>query len=369
MCPVYKEVNYPRWESSQKSLFVRTVWAEGCRHVILCENDRINKYLKLPSKSSRASSSSLKNNTIYKTTKRTNWNNFQVSPMKIILSGIRNLTKEECLQSRRSFREIPCSGVLKTITINVIPNDKVKFKTINDDIVITPSKRFDTVNLLKAFKLPRDFDENHLEEHIKENDYNKSYKFPHLLTSSPIYHFESFPDYTNSTLSDRVLTWLDLAVQRIENNEENLNITPELKSELLSHKSKGHPHQLQTNLRRNHPQDTKSFNRSRSCEYHESRGPTPTTHLIKANDAPKTNSIEDNTLICERIRDLKLSIPQIESREEATQIHPQTSQRCKNKTEILKRQLHIFMPNISKRNEDCDSTVSDKSSLLKRSSL
>ncbi|RZB40729.1 hypothetical protein BDFB_008743 [Asbolus verrucosus] len=162
-----------RWESSSRPLFVRTVWRDGHRHVVLREDDVAS-----PARTSRRSVSSTSRRSAKPPPTPDN-SGFKVPSVKLLLAGWRGPKTRRCKTEARS-REY----VKTAITIDIIPSDSVRYSDINKQV------SFDNVKKLSA----------------------KSSSFE-VTETPPPFSYDNYCVEQFASLSERVMIWLDLAIQ------------------------------------------------------------------------------------------------------------------------------------------------------------
>ncbi|KAK9871090.1 hypothetical protein WA026_011373 [Henosepilachna vigintioctopunctata] len=174
------------WESSKRSLFVRTVWKDGHHHVLL-QNDKMNNRQSVATKTT---SQSRKNSSRIKTTE----------------SSFGQVSNNTRLKRFRSLR------------IDSVKSEKYKKVTIYDheDLHTKPRTAGDTKNI---------FVDNRIRSQHNDHKYQKITTRSHTIDSGYEYRnsilagefpvgggiLKSYDQFTS--LSDRVIVWLDLATQ------------------------------------------------------------------------------------------------------------------------------------------------------------
>ncbi|EFA11899.1 hypothetical protein TcasGA2_TC004056 [Tribolium castaneum] len=174
-----------RWESSKRPLFIRTVWKDGHHHVLFKKEDETRtRARKNPGTARRHPDLSTP----------------QVPPVTLFLSGLRSFSEHAKIRkSAKTDRKFAKSA----LTVDVIPGDSVRFSDLNKQVFFQNEKKIH----FKAKSL----------EVEREN-----------LETPPPFSYENFcMDQFNTTLSERVIIWLDLAVQ----NNKVIKILPPKKLE------------------------------------------------------------------------------------------------------------------------------------------
>lgn len=174
----------PRWQSSQRPLFVRTVWVNGIRHAILSADDPLLQYVPLTS-SSRPSTTSSRSST-------------KSSPSIINFGRYRI---EGCLVNLRLAK-------------NTVPSDGVYLQEDNgdDDYINEAVYRIRNNN-------KDDADNNCFDNDSSDNDAQLLPKLRQFIRPLSFYEHDKSADTSEDAmlpelqnpLSERVLQWLDLS--------------------------------------------------------------------------------------------------------------------------------------------------------------
>lgn len=312
-----------RWESSNRRLFVKTVWVDGHHHVVLEDEDPANFARRQKKPRSRLSSGcSTKSAPDVKNSQK-NLQNLRVSTVKLLLSGMRSQGKE----TNHRSRVFTPKCLHESFTIDIIPNDHIKVKHLNQEI------QFSCRPTIPRFS---------------------RYKSSDQMTSSGKLSF--IPNGDN-TLSERVLVWLDLATSNGEINPAASSLQNARKGRVATANVCSFDQKFQEASVFMKGDDICQLNRvgvggdepiSKSA-----RSPRdPNEILVKQNKqkrveemrTAKENALSGDLLEINRTKCLR----------------PETA----------KRQLHIFLPHLPKKSSECDSTLTvssnNSSSLSKR---
>lgn len=332
------------WESSTKSLFVRTVLVNGRRHAILNENDPHATIKFQVKKSKRASNSAkISKNSPTKRNSPVASENMGVSSVKVYLAGYRSYQKRRSAKHPENLQQ---TNLHDTISINVVPPAHLSLKTIVGDFSLDRKKA--TVKDLKVSGFSTSLD-------CSQGRAPKEKTF--LLNCNDQYN----------ALSDRVIMWLDLATQTIGTSdvENSLGRKHDIRNRISTAL-------VCTNLQKRIPVHVPLKPRLKTCIPKTSPIPESREEEKKDNDwdnpilsiTQLRSDAEDGQSIRNVIPNRRM--PLITSRrehndEEVTNLRS----KVKLRMEMSKRQLHIFIPNISKRLSDC---ASNFSSMTKSSS-
>lgn len=330
------------WASSSLPLFVKTVWADGHRHVVLRHEDPLAHSVTNPPKSrSRLSSScSLKSAKSSSKTERINSQNFKVQTVKLLLSG--NSKKSEEIKGCFPYKE-PISN--EPVTVNVTPNQRIKTRNLNNEIHFWN-------NQLLCRKLPNYFSKN---EPKNLTGYGPVHPDMDALASTIKYD----PIYANNpdTLSERVMVWLDLAhsgnvggAASTQNDARRVSTARVCDTPKIQHLEE----KSEENWR------DESMNRT---------SPKP------EDGRQEVNNGEDSILKSPRLENDIFVVDKQKSAGKGRFVSPRREGKSPNSQspraksakgrEVLRRELHIFLPVLPKKSSDCgSSTLSSKSSSL-----
>lgn len=377
---VRKPFNFnSRWESSKKSLTVKTVWVNGNRHVILYHEDPFDDYIKGTTKSRSRVNSSVNQNYIKSspTGNCVTSDYFQISPMKPLLEDVKNIKT----RSRQSSRKVQSSKV-KTVSFNASDSAKLQHNNMNADFIMTQNENFNKaqINLLKAFRVSRLSTSVEIDYKTNSNDSD------HHHTSNLLISKQCCQNFCNNSISNQVLMWLDLATQTNENLKSNWPLksfkgknnrsfefnaeSPEVQGEALPINWKSTEcEEIGENI------FVAAEGREESeIDVKDDSLCTEDPVYLKCTEMVSKNKILNNFASNSNkynIRSKYVNLP-ITSHKEECQFAV-TSDQINIKmqsNEIFKRQLHIFMPNIPVKKDDGSSILSSKcSSLLIKTTL
>lgn len=350
-----------RWESSSLPLFVKTVWTDGHRHVVLREEDPLAKYVASARKprSRLTSSCSSKSHPTTNISERTSAQNLKIQTVKLLLSGI-NKTKGE----DRTKCQLEHSNSLhdNTVTLNIVPTQhQLKTKNINKEVCFWNNKplcrKFINYNSRISTKSVRNIPDCDLEMDT--------------LLSSIKYDaiYSGIPD----TLSERVMVWLDLAhngnVSKTALNDHRKRVSTasvyETKQTQAS-EEKGDENHLTTR----HYHDELSMNQTSptpedACQRIMHNGDDS---ILKSSASPR----RENSAFVRGKQNGNENVRGASTRQDGktplVDLRTSSTKSLKGNHEIFRQQLHIFMPVLPKRNSECASTLSSKSSSLIRHS-
>lgn len=178
-----------RWESSNRPLFIKTVWKDGQHHVIFKKEEEETFIRTARSARKNPVSSRKKPNA-------ENSGNFKVPSVKLILAGLKNFKNENFKLKKSEKREF----IKSAITVDVIPSDSVRFSDLNKQVFFKNERR--------------KFKSSSME--VKNNSEN--------LSPPPFSYSDYYFDQNNTTLSERVMIWLDLAIQNNHKQIQKINV-------------------------------------------------------------------------------------------------------------------------------------------------
>lgn len=332
-----------RWESSSLPLFVKTIWADGYRHVILRHEDPLaHDAANTPKSRSRLSSScSLKSNKSCTKNERVNTQNLKVQTVKLLLAGTSSKNNETDTCGLYKEHQI-CDGAL---TVNVTPNQQVKTRNLNKEIHFWN-------NQLLCRKLPK---HGQLKS-TPRNEAGPSRLDMDTLASS--IKFDTFNSNKTDTLSERVMVWLDLA------HSGNVAGATVAKNEATHRVSTARTY----STRKMFSLDEKSEENWRD------ELPMYQTPSKPEDGCQKPmNNGDDSILKSPRQKNEVFVVDKqkrvVSKRREGKVPVELQSPRAKSvKGEMFRRQLHIFLPVLPKKSSDCGSTltISSKGSSLLR---
>lgn len=313
----------PHWESSDRPLFIRTVWKDGQRHVLLKKEKPTAETLR--HSSPRSSTKSPRTSTSATIT------NMRVSSFKIF----------------KGFEKFGRSDQLVTCKTN---SDQPRIRTVDKTCsTATLVKRYQTAASIKKLSLSIKSNSIDLTEaRHRGREYNEDAK---CIQCSPL----GLNNPESNVLSQRVLVWLDLALQ---NNDVDKNMKPLI--DKLHCKRYGTP-QKKTKMSKN-PKSAPVYLKEKFTSFDELSdtfhiGPVP--ELMKKVESRffENNSSSDNS------NNSGSSIntdeqPIISSTvENDIEIPIISDEVVSDKIMTAKRQLHIFMPGLQNKRDDCESSI------------
>lgn len=308
------------WESSKRPLFIKTIWKDGQRHVLLSKEDptiKIRRHItpRSPKKTPRTC----------KTSAVTTVSNIRVSSFKL-LEDIKNVDRNEKLTRCKSspnhsnFRTV----VDKTYSVASFPKN------------CQPSSPTKKVNLsIKSNSI--DLTRYPYREYIEETK---------CIECSPL----SLNNPESSILSQRVLVWLDLAFQSSDIDEnikplaDRLNCVPYAQKKPTIIKN-----------RKSAPVYIKEKSTSTN-ELNEMFHVGPAPELIKMGDqrVSTNSSSSDNPEKRSDTEEPPIISSTVENGIEMPEISNEVNS---DKIVTLKRQIHIFMPGLENKRDDCESSI------------
>lgn len=296
------------WESSTRPLFVKTVWRDGQHHVVLRKDEEPVAKKNLHSSNHNSARS-------IRSTKTTTSSNKKGSgSVKLVLAGVGtfNATEKKLLRPLDLTSPKETSGDLR-----------------NPRGILNQSSRYKIgKNLNLCVK------SNSIDVNVERENYDK------LGIISPYFTCNNYVEPYTDTLSERVMVWLDLAIQ-------NGNYTKELKIQpqrivTACHISQKRQHSA---VKRRSLADCKlNTNCDREEDTFHVEGISQSVNssdlvgdvISKENDARHqlSSEVEENIVV----KGLEQTLP-------------------RKKMNSVKRQLHIFMPNLPNKYSDCDSSI------------
>lgn len=331
-----------RWETSRRPLFVKTVWADGYHHAVLFTSDSIEED-KFENKQRRVKSALCQTKNPISNAKAPNDKCLNISTVKILLAGIRNLK-----EGRHTHNESANSNE-DAYTIDVIPDEPIKLKNLNNEILFAS------------------------EEPIKNKFYNKSRSLEYndntidaKLPSKP--NASLWKEELNNSLSERVMVWLDLAAQNREespkktlNNNSN-NISNNINNNSNKTKKRGVTAHVCFDLPKKPVVQHINKYRDKQNPANKPNGDDTTSECTKTKLLNTDNSI---------LKSVRLDATQQQHKDDQTSSVEKTTRTAaedaRKKPKLkpdTKRQIHIFLPNTIPKKVDCDSSLSIKSSAL-----
>lgn len=260
-----------RWESSQRPLFVKSVWLDGYRHAILTKEDPAaktnNRSPRLSAKCEKIERPKSKNNEM-----------LSIPAVQLLLANVRKIKQEQ-----------------KTTPIN---KEKLQ-KSLTFDVIMREDVKISSKNVLE----------------IDKNIYS-SFTCEKVL--------ERFDQNSNS-LTERVMLWLDLAGKHINENKVR----------------------------------KESLKRICTAQVNETKY-EKCTKLQSTIDV-KCEIVEENTCTEVCVKDF------LHEKDDYRVANIENVQNLNKKEKVklksVKRQVHIFIPNIAKKINENSSLISDNSML------
>lgn len=326
----------PRWETSKRPLFIKTIWTNGYHHPVLFDDDSIIKdYHKTNYKERRTKSAIVLKN---------KWNDsprndeddrnenkcLKITTIRLLLAGIRGFKEASHTHTSTS----PITNDEDSITIDVLPKDTVKFKDLNDEI----SFQHQPKPITKRTKF----------YNAKSSSFDVT-TYQNTATNKSKLNCDC-NDLINNTLSERVMVWLDLAASQGDDKKRTVNNASNNQKTV---KKRGA--QI-TRIPINKPKEGKriTFDESQNKFFLNNADHSILKGIkLYSNQVNGGNNNNSNNS---------------RKREEKLRLNCEDSQRDKIKLDV-KRRLHIFMPDVPNKN-DCDSSLSlscKSSSLIRRS--
>ncbi|KAG5864986.1 hypothetical protein JTB14_036349 [Gonioctena quinquepunctata] len=305
------------WESSRRPLYVRTIWKDGQHHVVLHEEN------------SRHSQKTGKTHNTTRTVKSATVSyssNLNVTSMKLL----NNAGSTECAKTTRRCKT-----------------------SVKDRLQVTPLKH---LQKQVSFNIPLDDKTNTLGLAIRSNSIDISEQrtcYDGDKSDDNIARFityNSFIEPVNDSLSERVLVWLDLATQHGNGfNQEKSELLRVVTAQPVVKKKQNNfsRHRCMSSC---HPTDLNEPKSSFQVEgVSQSLQFTNRSILRNNENCNESNAIFEQSSTPELLVSSKLEenfVPgAIEDKDDF------------RNTLGVKRQLHIFMPDLPKKFSDCDSSV------------
>ncbi|GJQ77647.1 hypothetical protein Trydic_g12775 [Trypoxylus dichotomus] len=316
MC--FGNMNGNRWESSSRSLFVKTIWEGDHHHVVLDKGDPLGEIANFPKTARSRKSSGSNRSTASAPISKMNKEDSQTSQFQFLITGGGELKKTPSLSKQTHSN----NNESKTITISVIPKTHVKFRSLTEELVV------------KHKKLPTRKSKS-LE--IADSTADNSIITPYFTYSA------SVEKNNLNTLSERVLNWMNLTNTEVLDFKENLLNSDVKKRAVTAHTCSNLLPKPEVYIadRRCKPNSApKSFSKISEEDVNEVMSVEEVFEECKFNSHPEEVPLK--------------TIKQLETT-------------AKNRFDFCKRQLHIFMPNIPKKGVgDSESTLSGRSSSFLR---
>lgn len=281
-----------RWESSQRPLFVKSVWMNGYRHAVLSKEDPIGRPKTVTTRLH------YKNTTSARSQSKTSSSESLVIPAVQLLIADINRLKQDGLKT-------PCKKLIKSITLNVISREQNE----NTNAPITVK------NIVMQTK--------------HSNNYNNNLQEP----SHKIAKIERL-----GSLTERVLLWLDLAGRFTNDPQRNQD----------KYKQK--------NVR-------KEINRISTAHPVSSSSTTHNTEVVYVRNCSKnaTPFVEGNTKVLQPAEDASIITSELEVVSNCTSAYKKSDSDLVVSVpsqDLSKRQVHIFMPVLEKKNNENISVLS-----------
>lgn len=307
----------PHWESSKRPLFIKTVWKDGQRHILL--NNENNLKNKVQHSSPRSQNKSLRT---FMSSKDSTNSNFKISTFKL-LDSIKNFDRcEKLSRCKTSLPQRKLTAVKKTVNSSII-------------------KRQQSVTLDKKCNL--------------------SIKSYNINLNNAKYFYQSYVDenkccpficsnFEFNSLSQRVLVWLDLALQNNEWEKNPKSIANRLNS--INYDEKKIPNLKSAPV---HPKAKNASFTDLSDTFHIGSAPeiargTKLSFSKQKTSFSNSDSFENN--------DTAKDLPFISSSlENITEIIAIPDEAICDKYLRMKRQIHIFMPALKDKKDDSESSI------------
>lgn len=313
------------WESSRKPLFIKTIWKDGQHHVILNENEANHPEKESfsngwpYSRKSRAAKSSTGAST----------SNIKVASLKLYV---------DINSSNINF--VRCKTSLNISRIEQTESSSSRLNVI---------KRHKSAASYKKLCLP--FKYNSIDLLDSNKAYQECREGSKWIECNPI----GATNQDSNVLSDRVLVWLDLALQNINGKKYLKPVTEKLISVptdqeklriLKNHKSESLVMKERSNNVKNlsdnfHIVPEKEV--LRTCSHFSDN------YSVKENtNEIKSNSKNENQSLLSCFEENNFQMPTISCELSA------------NKLANMKRQIHIFMPDLKSNPDGCESSLLQK---------
>ncbi|XP_074033569.1 uncharacterized protein [Leptinotarsa decemlineata] len=312
------------WESSKRPLYVKTIWKDGQHHVVLREETS------QPPKKWEKSPNSAR---IVKSATGSYSSNLNVSSMKLLKPSLSDGsdTLRRCKTSVKCHHKSSSKRLNKQVSFSVPLEDKtntfgLSIKSNSIDIGDSGTPCYTA-----SRQCPTAGPEDNIANYITYN---------------------TFLESSSDSLSERVMVWLDLATQTSNNFDQKTQPLRVVTAESAAKKKQN------------------NFSRHRclsSCQpiafeekpkrVFQVEGVSQSLQFTNSSVLNKNNRVfdEDETLISE---DKPVSKMLVSSTVEENYVSkPIENGDCFRKKFGVKRQLHIFMPDLPKKFSDCDSSV------------
>ncbi|XP_050512259.1 uncharacterized protein LOC126888231 [Diabrotica virgifera virgifera] len=307
------------WESSKRPLYFKTVWKDGQHHVILNCRENIVPNKKVPPKCSFNSVRSVKS------APSSSSSHFNVSTLKL-------LDTEDVKPHRR------CKTSNKS-QANLSP--KYPFKIFTKQVSVNSAAEKNIKNI------PLSINSNSIDLDTK----NKSPESKSEYIKEACLSLSNFEEPRNESLTDRVLMWLDLAIQS-GNYPKPITINPPLETYTVQPVTRKRQtfakHRCYTSyhVASDYEASKYSFHVEGTAQpLQESNNPRIDTKMSEQQDGPVYN--EEEALVSSRLEENVISEDIVVDDEPKRKFG-------------MKRQLHIFLPNLQKKVGLYNSDLSDQ---------
>lgn len=298
------------WESSRRPLYVRTIWKDGQHHVILDKTKEKEVNLSTYKRSKQCSSSQ----STHRTSKSASTGvNLKVSSVRVLLSGIKTFKyghKESRIRQKSNERPKTWTGTI---------NRCETCKNSNKEVAFSAVRGLKPPNLYKSNTLNSDLNESHIQENFHTN-------------------------ILDNALSEKVLIWLDLATNNSQLEKEiraECTVTAQ-PCHIASKWDKQFEHACCNEDTAEEIVDS-SILKNTSPRYDEKGKETVVVYSNEETETPRENFYHVLT-------------PTVNN-EEFTYREEPVEEKIEMPVNSVKRQLHIFMPNLPKKSSDCDSSI------------
>lgn len=298
------------WESSKRPLYVRTIWKDGQHHVILDKTKEKEVNLSTYKRSKQCPSSQ----STHRTSKSASAGvNLKVSSVRVLLSGIKAFKhghKESKITQKSNERPKTWTGPVNRCETCKNSNKEITFSAIRG---LKPS------NLYKSNTLDSDLNESHIQEKFHTN-------------------------ILDNALSEKVLIWLDLATNNSQLEKEirtECTVTAQA-CHMASKWDKQLEHACCNEDTAEEIVDS-SILKNTSPRYDENGKETIVVYSNEETEIPRENFYHVLT-------------PTVHN-EDFTYREETVEEEIETAVNSVKRQLHIFMPNLPKKSSDCDSSI------------
>lgn len=346
------------WESSKRPLFVKTVWMNGHRHVLLKRNETNLDYTQNKSNRKNVGRTTTFPDSSRSINSTEHSKQLQIKTVSIFLSGIRKFKEVGIPHEHNNSRKT----IFKTYTIDVMPTDSVKLKNFNEEITFTKLKHYQEgvppVNRINYFQ------QNNGKCNPEINSNNIAYGHEKLNDSTKLIdniQYSYCDDRLINSLSDRVMVWLDLAAQNGDGEEKLIQNKLNTQKTLHS-KKRVVTAQVYSNIQRKKSAAiVKMVKRTNGEENFDDKNNNeilkPDSSILKNMRINNTNSYVNEVT------------ENIISRLEGDDMHLIKEKSAHKMHDNSKRQLHIFMPNLPKKSEINSNCSSKISSLLSKKNM